>query len=143
MPFFKPDLHIVVADPHRPGHELSYFPGETNVRMADIVIINKVGTADPKNVDIVEANIRKLNPSAKIIRATSPVSVDDPDVVKGKRVLVVEDGPTLTHGEMTFGAGHVAAKRFGAAELVDPKAAAVGTICSDEGTRGEHQWDRL
>jgi predicted GTPase len=128
IPFFKPDLHIVVADPHRPGHELSYFPGETNVRMADIVVINKVGTADPKNVDIVEANIRKLNPSAKIIRATSPVSVDDPDVVKGKRVLVVEDGPTLTHGEMTFGAGHVAAKRFGAAELVDPKAAAVGTI---------------
>jgi predicted GTPase len=128
IPFYKPDLHIVVADPHRPGHELRYFPGETNVRMADIVIINKCGTADPKNVDLVEANIRKLNPDAKIIRATSPVSVDDPEIVKGKRVLVVEDGPTLTHGEMKFGAGHVAAKRFGAAELVDPRPTAVGTI---------------
>jgi predicted GTPase len=128
IPFYKPDLHIVVADPHRPGHEVSYYPGETNARMADVVVINKVGTADPAGVDLVESNIRRVNPGAQIIRASSPVSVDDPAAVRGKRVLVVEDGPTLTHGEMTFGAGHVAAREFGAAEIVDPRPHAVGSI---------------
>jgi predicted GTPase len=128
LPFYKPDLYIVVADPHRAGHELTYYPGETNTRMADIVVINKVDTAKPEDVQTVEDNVRKVNPNAKIIRAKSPVSVDDPDAVRGKRVLVVEDGPTLTHGEMTFGAGHVAARQFGAATLVDPRPYAVGSI---------------
>jgi predicted GTPase len=128
IPFYKPDLHIVVADPHRPGHEISYYPGETNARMGHVVLVNKVGTAEPKNVEIVESNIRRINPGARIIRGESPVTVDDPAAVRGKRVLVVEDGPTLTHGEMTFGAGHVAAREFGAAELVDPRPHAVGTI---------------
>ena len=128
LPFYQPDLYIVVADPHRPGHELTYYPGETNTRMADIVVINKVGTADPANVQTVEDNVRQVNPGAKIIRAESPVSVDDPDAVRGKRVLVVEDGPTLTHGEMTFGAAHVAARQFGAAEMVDPRPYAIGSI---------------
>ncbi|NOT01395.1 MAG: GTPase [Phycisphaerales bacterium] len=128
MPFYKPDLFVVVADPHRPGHELRYYPGETNVRMADVVLINKVQTADPKNVDTVERNVRALNPGARIIRASSPVTVDDPKAVAGKRVLVVEDGPTLTHGEMTYGAGHVAAKANGAGTIVDPRPYAVGTI---------------
>ena len=126
--FYKPDLYIVVADPHRPGHELSYFPGETNVRMADVVVINKVGTAKSQDVETVEANIRRVNPTARIIRAASPVTVDDPTAVKGKRVLVVEDGPTLTHGEMTFGAGHVAARMHGAATIIDPRPCAVGSI---------------
>ena len=128
LPFYQPDLYIVVADPHRPGHELTYYPGETNTRMADIVVINKVGTADPANVQTVEDNVRQVNPGAKIIRAESPVSVDDPDAVRGKRVLVVEDGPTLMHGEMTFGAAHVAARQFGAAEMVDPRPYAIGSI---------------
>ncbi len=128
LPFYQPDLYIVVADPHRPGHELTYYPGETNTRMADIVVINKVGTDDPANVQTVEDNVRQVNPGAKIIRAESPVSVDDPDAVRGKRVLVVEDGPTLTHGEMTFGAAHVAARQFGAAEMVDPRPYAIGSI---------------
>ncbi|MFQ5491216.1 MAG: cyclic 2,3-diphosphoglycerate synthase [Phycisphaerae bacterium] len=128
MSFFKPDLYIVVADPHRPGHELNYYPGETNLRMADVVVINKVATADPANVDRVEQNVRTANPNAKIIRADSPVTVADPDSIRGKQVLVVEDGPTLTHGEMAYGAGHVAAKRFGAAKIVDPRPFAVGTI---------------
>jgi len=127
-PFFKPDLFIVVADPHRPGHEMTYYPGETNARMADIVVINKVGTARPEDVNTVESNIRGMNPRAKIIRAESPVSVDDPEAVEGKRVLLVEDGPTLTHGEMKYGAAHVAAKRFGAASIVDPRPYAVGSI---------------
>jgi predicted GTPase len=127
-PFFKPDLFIVVADPHRPGHEMTYYPGETNARMADIVVINKVGTARPEDVNTVENNIRGMNPGAKIIRAESPVSVDDPEAVEGKRVLLVEDGPTLTHGEMTYGAAHVAAERFGAASIVDPRPYAVGSI---------------
>jgi predicted GTPase len=128
LPFYKPDLHIVVADPHRPGHELRYYPGETNARLADVVVINKVGTADPSNVEAVEANIRRINPGARILRAHSPVAVDDPDAVRGKRVLVVEDGPTLTHGEMAYGAGHVAAREFGAAEIVDPRPYAAGSI---------------
>ncbi len=126
--FYKPDLYIVVADPHRPGHELRYFPGETNVRMADVVVINKVGTAKPKDVETVEANIRRINPSARIIQALSPVTVGDPSAVKGKRVLVVEDGPTITHGEMTYGAGHIAAQKHGAAAIVDPRPYAVGSI---------------
>ncbi len=128
MAFYKPDLYIVLADPHRPGHELRYYPGETNARMADVVVINKVGTARPQDVDTVEANIRRINPSARIIRAESPVTVDDPGAVAGKRVLVVEDGPTVTHGDMAFGAGHVAAKRHGAALIVDPRPFAVGSI---------------
>jgi predicted GTPase len=128
LPFYEPDLLIVVADPHRPGHEMRYYPGETNARMADVVIINKVGTADPGNVDRVESNIRGMNPGARIIRAHSPVTVDDPGGVRGKRVLIVEDGPTLTHGEMTFGAGYIAARQFGAAAIVDPRPQAVGSI---------------
>jgi len=128
LPFYKPDLFIVVADPHRPGHEMSYYPGETNARMADVVVINKTGTADAGDVETVEGHIRAMNPGARIIRAQSPVTVDNPDGVRGKRVLVVEDGPTLTHGEMTFGAGHVAAREFGAAAIVDPRPHAVGSI---------------
>ncbi len=126
--FYKPDLYIVVADPHRPGHELTYYPGETNVRMADVVIINKVGTARPEDVETVENNIKKINPGARIIRAKSPVMVEDPSAIKGKRVLIVEDGPTLTHGGMKIGAGHVAATMHGAASLVDPRPFAVGSI---------------
>ena len=128
MSFYKPNLYIVVADPHRPGHELKYYPGETNLRMADVVVVNKVGTARPNDVATVEENIHRVNPQAKVIRAYSPVSVSDPAAVKGKRVLVVEDGPTLTHGEMTYGAGHVAAQRFGAHQIVDPRPFAVGSI---------------
>jgi predicted GTPase len=128
LPFYKPDLHIVVTDPHRPGHELAYYPGETNLRMADIVIINKVDTAEASKVALVEKNIRAANPKAKIIRAASPVTVTDPKSVKGKRVLVVEDGPTLTHGEMRYGAGHVAARAAGAKTIVDARPYAVGSI---------------
>lgn len=128
LPFYKPTLHIVVTDPHRPGHEVSYYPGETNVRMADLVIINKVDTAAFENVAIVEANIRSINPQATIVWAESPVFVSEPEAVKGSRVLVVEDGPTLTHGDMAYGAGHVAAKRLGAREIVDPRPYAVGSI---------------
>ncbi|MCO6436746.1 MAG: GTPase [Phycisphaerae bacterium] len=128
LPFYEPDLHIVVADPHRPGHEVSYYPGETNARMADVVVINKSDTADADSIATVERNIKAVNPKAKIIRADSPVTVPDPAAVQGKRVLVVEDGPTLTHGEMTYGAGHVAARRFGAAAIVDPRPYAVGSI---------------
>ncbi len=126
--FYKPDLYITVADPHRPGHELCYYPGETNVRLADIVVVNKVDTADPNDVKQVVANVKSLNSDARIIKAKSPVTVSDPAAVKGKRVLVVEDGPTLTHGEMTFGAGHVAAKKYGARMIVDPRPFAVGSI---------------
>ena len=128
LSFYKPDLYIVVADPHRPGHEVSYYPGETNTRMADIVVINKCDTAKPEDIATVEANIKRVNPTATVIRAESPVTVADPDAIKGKRVLVVEDGPTLTHGEMKIGAGHVAAMKHGAAELVDPRKWAVGSI---------------
>ncbi len=128
LPFFKPDLDIVVTDPHRPGHEIAYYPGETNLRMADLVIVNKVDTAEPANVAIVEANIKAVNPHAKVLRAGSPVTVRDPDLVRGKRVLVIEDGPTLTHGEMPYGAGLVAAMRLHAAEIVDPRPYARGSI---------------
>ena len=128
MPFYKPDLHIVVADPHRPGHEVAYHPGETNLRMADVVVINKVDTADPMNVATVRKNVKRLNPKAIIIEAASPITVDKPELIKGKRVLVVEDGPTLTHGNMPYGAGTIAAERLGATEIVNPRPYAVGSI---------------
>jgi predicted GTPase len=128
LPFFQPDLHIVVADPLRPGHELTYHPGEANARAADVFVINKVDTAAGADVVAVRQNLQQLNPSAMIIEAASPLYVDDPLEIRGKRVLVVEDGPTLTHGEMAYGAGWVAAKRFGAAEIVDPRPYAVGSI---------------
>ncbi len=126
--FYAPDVHIVVADPHRPGHEVSYHPGEANLRMADVVVINKVDTADYENVLAVRGNVEALNPGATIIEAASPIFVDNPEAIKGKRVLVVEDGPTLTHGEMAYGAGVVAAQRFGAGEIIDPRPFAVGSI---------------
>jgi predicted GTPase len=126
--FYKSDMHIVVVDPHRPGHEMNYYPGETNVRMADVVIVNKVDTADYNNVLTVRDNVKLLNPKAVLLEAASPISVDDPGLIRGARVLVVEDGPTLTHGEMAYGAGVVAAQRFGAAEIVDPRPYAVGSI---------------
>ncbi|UCF29248.1 MAG: GTPase [Chloroflexota bacterium] len=128
LPFYTPDLHIVVADPHRPGHELTYHPGEANARSADVLVINKVDTAAPEDVMTVRENLHQLNPSATMIEAASPLFVDDPMAIRGKRVLVVEDGPTLTHGEMAYGAGWVAARRFGAAEIVDPRPFAVGSI---------------
>ena len=128
LPFFRPDLHIVVTDPHRAGHELRYHPGEANLRLADVVVINKIDTAQPENVDTLRRNIRVTNPRATVIEAASPIFVEDPGAIRGKRVLVVEDGPTLTHGEMSYGAGTVAARRFGAAELVDPRPYAVGSI---------------
>jgi len=126
--FYKPDLQITVADPHRPGHELTYYPGETNLRMADVVIINKADTATPENIEIVRRNTKTVNPNATIIEAASPITVDDPNAIKGKKVLVVEDGPTLTHGNMPYGAGVIAAKKLGANELVDPRPYAVGSI---------------
>jgi predicted GTPase len=126
--FYKEDLAIVVADPHRPGHEMHYHPGETNIRRADVFVINKVDTADPDAVIAVRENLYAANPDAQIIEAASPLFVDDPDAIRGKRVLVIEDGPTLTHGEMKYGAGYVAARRFGAAEIVDPRPFAVGSI---------------
>lgn len=126
--FYVTDLLIVVADPHRPGHEIQYYPGETNVRMADVFVINKVDTANPDNVIAVRENLFNLNPKAVVVEAASPIYVDDPEAIRGKRVLVIEDGPTLTHGGMAFGAGFVAARRFGAAEIVDPRPFAVGSI---------------
>jgi len=128
FPFYVSDLQIVVADPHRPGHEMSYYPGETNVRAADVFVINKVDTADSENVIKVRQNLRMLNPNAIVIEAASPLFVDDPASIRGKRVLVIEDGPTLTHGEMAYGAGYVAARRFGAAEIIDPRPFAVNSI---------------
>jgi len=126
--FYQPDLDIVVADPHRPGHELLYHPGETNFRRADVLVINKIDTADEEKVDLVLAQIKKINPKAKIIRANSPVFVADEKEIANKKVLVVEDGPTLTHGEMSYGAGIVAANKFGAAKIIDPRPFAVGSI---------------
>jgi len=128
--FYAPDLQIVVADPHRPGHESKYYPGETNALMADVFVLNKVDTADPEAVIQLRENLRQLNPDAIQIEAASPLFVDDPASIKGKRVLVVEDGPTLTHGEMAYGAGYVAARRFGAAEIVDPRPFAVESIAA-------------
>ncbi len=128
LPFYQPDFHIVVTDPLRVGHEVRYHPGETNLRMADVVVINKVDSASLEAIQEVRENIRKINSKAHIIEAASPIFVDDPSALRGRRVLVVEDGPTLTHGEMPFGAGVVAAKKFGAAEIVDPRPYAVGSI---------------
>ena len=128
FPFYVTDMLIVVADPHRAGHELRYYPGETNVRMADVFVINKVDTANADDVITVRDNLHDLNPDAVVIEGASPLFVDDPQAIRGKRVLVVEDGPTLTHGEMAYGAGFVAARRFGAGEIVDPRPYAVGSI---------------
>ena len=128
LPFFRPDLEIVVADPHRPGHEVSYYPGETNLRRAHVIVINKMRTATPEGIAIVKRNIQALNPRATIIEGSSPITVEDPAAIKGRRVLAIEDGPTLTHGEMTYGAAVVAAREHGAAQIVDPRSAAVGTI---------------
>ncbi len=127
-PFYKPDLWITVVDPHRPGHELKYFPGTVNFERADIIVINKINTATPEDVAVIEANARKVNPDAVIVHAESPVDAVDPDAIQGKRILAVEDGPTLTHGGMKFGAAVVAAKKWGAAEIVDPRPWVVGEI---------------
>ena len=128
FPFYKPDLTICVADPHRPGAEVSYYPGETMLRIADVIIINKMETAKPKGIQKVRENIAKVNPTAIVVDAASPIKVDNPELIKGKRVLVVEDGPTLTHGEMKLGAGTVAANKFGAAEIIDPRPFVVGKL---------------
>jgi predicted GTPase len=130
LPFFLSNFHIVVTDPHRPGHELRYHPGETNLRLAAAVVINKVDTADYQNMLTVQQNIRQTNPEAVIVKAASPIFVDDPAAIHGRRVLVVEDGPTLTHGEMAYGAGVVAAQNFGAREIVDPRPYAVRSIAA-------------
>jgi len=128
-PFIKPNVHIVVVDPHRPGHELRYHPGETNLRMADVCVVNKIDSAPQSGIDAVLDSIHENNAGAKIVLAASPFHVEgDPEEIRGKRVLAVEDGPTLTHGEMTFGAAVLAAKQYGATELVDPRPCAVGTI---------------
>jgi len=128
MPFYKPDLMITVVDPHRPGHEISYYPGENNLLLADAVVINKMDSASPENVDVVRKNIRDCNSQAIVIDAASPIFIDEYASLKGKKVLVVEDGPTLTHGEMQYGAGIVAAKKFGVGEIIDPRPYVVGTI---------------
>lgn len=128
LPFYTSDLHIVVADPHRPGHERTYHPGEANVRAADVVVVNKVDTASPENILRVRQNVREMNPNAIIIEAASPIFVDNPSAIRGARVLAIEDGPTLTHGGMAFGAAWVAAQRFGASEIIDPRPFAVGSI---------------
>jgi predicted GTPase len=128
FPFYKPDLMITVTDPHRAGHELRYYPGEVTLRLADVVVINKMDSAGPEAIQIVRESIEKVNPRAVVVDGASPIRVDDPSVIRGKRVLVVEDGPTLTHGEMKIGAGVVAAKKFGAAELVDPRPFTVGRL---------------
>ncbi|MHA1114865.1 MAG: cyclic 2,3-diphosphoglycerate synthase [Candidatus Heimdallarchaeum aukensis] len=130
FPFYTSDQHlnIVVADPHRVGHEKSYYPGETNVNLADVIVVNKVVTAKYEDILKLEENLREINPNATIIEAASPIFVEKPELVKGKRVLVIEDGPTLTHGEMKYGAGIVAAKRFGAKEIIDPRPWLVGSL---------------
>ncbi|MFH2054419.1 MAG: cyclic 2,3-diphosphoglycerate synthase [bacterium] len=128
LPFYLPDIYITVADPHRAGHELTYFPGEANLLAADVVVINKEITADPEDIETVRANIMNNNPQAIIIDAASPIGVEDPEVIWGKRVLVVEDGPTATHGGMSYGAGMVAAQKYGAAEVVDPRPYLKGTL---------------
>ncbi|NQU67433.1 MAG: GTPase [Candidatus Marinimicrobia bacterium] len=128
MPFYKTDLLITIVDPHRPGHEDTYYPGETNLRLADVVLINKIETADPLDIDDVRKNARRINPRAIFVEAASPVTVENSSLITGKKVLVVEDGPTLTHGEMQYGAGVVAAEKFGAADLVDPRPYTVGKL---------------
>jgi predicted GTPase len=127
-PFFQPNLHIVVADPLRAGHELAYYPGETNLRMADVVIINKVDSATPENLETVKQNTRNVNPDAVIVEAASPITADEAGLIRGKRVLAIEDGPTLTHGGMEYGAAYLAAQRFGASEIVSAVGHAVGSI---------------
>ncbi|BDQ02498.1 MAG: GTPase [Ignavibacterium sp.] len=126
--FYKADVTFTVVDPHRPGHELRYYPGNTSLRMADCAIINKIDSADASNINLVRENIQKVNPKAAIIEAASPVTVEKPELIRGKRVLVVEDGPTLTHGEMRYGAGTVAAQKLGAKEIVDPRPYTVKSI---------------
>lgn len=126
--FYKPDLTITVADPHRPGHEISYYPGEVNLRLADVVVINKMDSAGPEGIQIVRNSITEVNPKAIVVDGASPIKVDNPSLIKGKRVLVVEDGPTLTHGEMKIGAGTVAAQKYGASAIIDPRSAAVGKL---------------
>ena len=133
FPFYQPDLMVTIADPHRPGAELSYYPGEVNLRIADVVILNKIDSAYPENIRIVRDNIRKVNPTALVVDAASPISVDDISVIRGKRVLVIEDGPTLTHGEMKIGAGVVAAEKYGASELIDPRPYVVGKLAETFG----------
>jgi predicted GTPase len=128
LPFYWPNLFITVADPHRPGHEKSYYPGETNILLSDVIILNKIDTAPVEGIEAVRRSIRELNPKAIVVDAASPISVDNPDLIKDKRVLVVEDGPTLTHGEMNYGAGVVAAQKYGARELVDPRPYTVASI---------------
>ncbi len=128
FPFYKPDLNFTVVDPHRPGHELTYYPGEVTLRLADVVIINKIETAGPAGIQTVRESIAKVNPKAIVVDGASPIKVDNPAVIKGKKVLVIEDGPTLTHGEMKIGAGTVAAQKYGAAELVDPRPYTVGKL---------------
>jgi len=130
IPFYCSDkqLNIVVVDPHRPGDEINYYPGETNIHLADVIVINKIDSADLDDINEVRANVRELNPNAKIVDGASPLTVDHPEIITGKNVLVVEDGPTLTHGEMTYGAGVVAAEKYGCADLVDPREFAVGEI---------------
>ncbi len=127
-PFYRPDLHIVVLDPHRVGHETKYHPGETNLQMADVCIINKCDTAEEEDIKELEENIERENPDTEIIRADSPIMVSDPEAIEGKKALVVEDGPTVTHGEMSFGAGKLAAEKYGASEVIDPRDSAVGSI---------------
>ncbi len=128
MPFYNPDLMITLVDPHRPGHELAYYPGEINLRLADVALINKVSTAYPENIEKVRQNIRSVNSEATVVDAASPIFVEDPSLIKNNKVLVVEDGPTLTHGDMEYGAGAIAARKFGAKELIDPRPFAVGSI---------------
>ncbi len=128
FPFYNPDLMITVTDPHRAGHELSYYPGEVTLRLADVVVINKMDSSAPEDIQTVRESIEKVAPKAVVVDGASPIRVDDPSVIKGKKVLVVEDGPTLTHGEMKIGAGIVAARKFGAAELVDPRPFTVGKL---------------
>lgn len=128
LPFFVSDMHIVLVDPHRPGHEVTYHPGEANLRMADVVLINKVDTATPEGIAKVRESIQKVNPDAVLVEAASPIFVDNSDMIRGKKVVVVEDGPTLTHGEMKYGAGIVAAQKFGAGEIIDPRPYTVGSI---------------
>jgi predicted GTPase len=128
IPFYRPDLTITMTDPHRPGDELSYYPGAANLRMADVAIINKIDSARPEDVRAVRESIQRINAGATIIEAASPPRVDKPELIRGKRVLVIEDGPTVTHGGMPYGAGTIAARKYGAAEIVDPRPFAVGSI---------------
>ncbi len=128
IPFYKPNVFITVVDPHRPGDEVLYHPGETNLKMADIVVINKIETSSPENIETVRNNIQKINPEAVVVDAASPISIENHERISGRRVLVVEDGPTLTHGNMAYGAGTIGARKYGARELIDPRPYAVGSI---------------